>query len=329
LFVRETISGIPSTAGPIAAGGDITLSSMSINGASKESGGLIAGGRVVLANGSITGDVTYGIASTIPQSVSVSGKKSQNAFAVETTFQNLESLSQLLANEPSNGTSQLSTSTLQLVGKNSTLNVFNVSADTLKQATSVFINVPAGAATLIAVSGTAIEIANMGISLSGATASTILWDLPAARTLSIMSVSLPGSILAPDARVSFTSGNLNGTIIARSFTGIGSGSLQYAPLNVPILLGANSPSAVRLMPKSPLKRGCFYQFQLSSSVPLTSSSDCLNFDLNVRFRVAPHPSDAAARELFRVQPDSGMNALRALESANRSISEDWGSTGSC
>ena len=135
--------------------------------------------------------------STVPSTVTITGKKSQQPFGVVGAFQDLQSLSTLLTSQPATGTVQSSNGSLQLVGKISGLNVFQLSADALTQATSISISVPAGAGALIGVSGASVNLVNKGITLQGATPSTILWNLASARFLHVSSIGLPGSILAP------------------------------------------------------------------------------------------------------------------------------------
>src|SRR6185295_9087084 len=97
VFARDSVSGVVSAAGPVAAGGDITLTSVGVNAAARLAVGLIAGGKATLSNGSITGNVTYGVASVIPGSVTVTGSKRLQPFAVASAFQDLVSLSVLLS----------------------------------------------------------------------------------------------------------------------------------------------------------------------------------------------------------------------------------------
>ena len=81
--------------------------------------------------------MTYGVASTIPGSISVTGTKSLKPFSATAAFQDLASLSVLLAQETANGTAKVTNGTLQLTGTKTTLNVFQISADMLAQATSL------------------------------------------------------------------------------------------------------------------------------------------------------------------------------------------------
>jgi choice-of-anchor A domain-containing protein len=215
LNVRDGITGIVSAAGAIAAGGDVVLSGMSVNGTAHQPVGLIAGGKVVVSSGSVYGNVTYGVASTIPQTVSVSGTKTLQPFTPAAAFQELASLSVLLGEETATGTATITNGTLQMTGTNAALNVFQVSADTLSQASTVLLTVPANAATVVNVTGSmTVSLQNKGFSVQGATGATLLWNIKSAAFVQISGMSLQGSILAPRSLVTFDSGSINGRRMA-------------------------------------------------------------------------------------------------------------------
>ncbi|HJX64202.1 MAG TPA: choice-of-anchor A family protein [Polyangia bacterium] len=326
LLARQSISGVVSAAGPLAAGGDVTLSSFSVNSGTAQPAGIIAGGKVTLASGSVKGDVTYGTASTIPQTASISGTKSQLPFDVETAFQDLETLARLLNEAPATGSSTTDNGNLQLTGKRSGLNVFQVSAETLKQAASVQITVPSGAGALVNVSGALVSIQDKRLSLQGATPARVLWDLPEARLVQVSSVSLQGSVLAPSAWLSFESGSINGTVVVRDFASSGSGSLQVAPLDVSLMLGSLLPSAVALRPAQALVSGCSYEFTIPSSLALTASGKCLNKALSVTFKVARAYTTRDMRELAGATPDPKLKTLEGFKSRpgiNTPVSDIW------
>ena len=327
VFVRDGVTGIVSSGGAVAAGGDVRLSSMSVNGAARQAAGLIAGGRVFLSSGSIAGNLSYGAASTIPQTVTVTGSKSQQPFDVASAFQDLVALSALLAEVPSTGTATLGNGSLQMTGTSPGSNVFQVSSDTLAQATSVQVTVPAGAAAVVNVTGAGpVSITNKGVSLAGATASTVLWNLPSSSFVQISGVSLVGSMLAPRALVSFESGAFNGTLVCAALSSSGSGSLQYTPLNVAKVFDASAPSQVRLGPAQPLVRGCKYRLSVPSGVPITASNACLSTPLDVPFVVAKSPAPPGGRELVSVELDPVSRTLRrftARPGVNTPVDDVW------
>jgi choice-of-anchor A domain-containing protein len=326
LLARNSISGAVSAAGPLAAGGDVTLSSFSVNSGAAQPAGIIAGGKLSLASGLVKGNVTYGSASTIPQTASISGTKSQVPFDVETAFQDLETLARLLNGAPATGSSTTNNGNLQLTGKRSGLNVFQVSAETLKRATSVQITVPSGAGALVNVSGALVSIQGKRLSLQGATPARVLWNLPEARLVQVSSLSLQGSVLAPGAWLSIESGSINGTAVVRDFASSGSGSLQVAPLDVSLMLGRLLPSAVALRPAHALVSGCSYKFTIPSSPALTAGGKCLNKALSVTFKVARAYTTRDMRELAGVHSDLALKTVsrfQARPGINTPVSDIW------
>jgi choice-of-anchor A domain-containing protein len=323
VLAEEWIRGVPSIAGPIAAGSDITLSNFNVNTTARQPVGMIAGTQVNLSNGTLTGDVTYGTASTIPSSVTVSGIRSLQAFAVANAFQNLRSISTLLSSRVASGTTTFNSGTLTLSGQAKPLNTFKVTAAQMSQTSTLKISVPTGASAVIQVDGSSVDLSNKGIILSGITASTLLWNLPTARSLSINSIGIPGSILAPQARVQFNGGSIAGTLVARSLMTKSGSSITYAPLNIGLVFDAWSPSALVLTPASPLQRKCQYQFQLIAS----ASGFCLQNPPTVPFFVSDYPSTAASRELSDVQNDPSLKNLRTFavrQGVNSTVDEAFG-----
>lgn len=95
---------------------------------------------------------------------------------------------------------------------NGWINTFSISATS---GSTVIINVKgdAGAAGAL--------FKNGGISTSGVDATDIVWNFNTQTDLKIRNVSVPGSIMAPNAHLDFSNGNTNGTVIVASFSGSG------------------------------------------------------------------------------------------------------------
>jgi len=125
---------------------------------------------------------------------------------------------------------------LDLNGSNPTLDIFNISAGLLDQIGGVQpdysdgggsfqINIPTGATAIINVAGTTVNFGhpgNFGFFCNGVTCSEsgaddILFNFYQATSLSIQSVF--GSILAPYADITYTNGQVDGTVIANSIGG--------------------------------------------------------------------------------------------------------------
>jgi len=111
------------------------------------------------------------------------------------------------------------------------LNVFTVAATSFAGTTSYSFNVPYGSSVIINVTGTSATIANAGFS-GPYMASNLLWNFPAANSLTITSVSFPGSILATQAQANLSNGNNYGTIVVGSAATTNQ-ELYSAPYRVP------------------------------------------------------------------------------------------------
>jgi choice-of-anchor A domain-containing protein len=109
-------------------------------------------------------------------------------------------------------------SKLTLTGGDPTRNVFRIAADKLAAVRELAIDVPAGSTTLINVTGTSVYTnALSSVSLAGATAATVLWNFPLVPTItSTVGFEWKGSILAPNAAVSLSNGQLSGSLAART-----------------------------------------------------------------------------------------------------------------
>jgi len=105
---------------------------------------------------------------------------------------------------------------IELTGTRADLNVFTVKAADLSVASSLTISVPAGAAAIINVTGAAVTIANMGMSLAGASPADVVFNLRDAGTVTIANVRVLGSVLAPAAAVQVRDGEVQGGVFART-----------------------------------------------------------------------------------------------------------------
>jgi choice-of-anchor A domain-containing protein len=103
---------------------------------------------------------------------------------------------------------------MTLKGIDPTVNVFYVPSSDFVNTYSITINVPSSSTVIINVSGSSVSIKNMGISSVNGYAG-LLWNLYEANSLTVSSVGLPGSVLAPFANASL-GGNMAGTLIAET-----------------------------------------------------------------------------------------------------------------
>jgi hypothetical protein len=145
-----------------------------------------------------------------------------------------------------NGTAQLAAGQLLLAGTDAQLDVFRLPAATLSAAHSVTIRVPAAATVLVNVSGSSVSVQSLGFTLVGASADHVLFNLPQATTLTLAAVGVPGSVLAPQAAISFNNGHFLGTLVGASLQGSGEADLPAGQAN-----SAPFAGCLTVLPSSP------------------------------------------------------------------------------
>ena len=131
-----------------------------------------------------------------------------------------------------NGTTTPVSGTLNLDGADPSLNIFSVASATLAGARQLNITTPAGSTVLVNVSGAAPNMHDFMVLLYGPTADKILYNFYEAATLTIDSGDPQGSVLAPDAAVSFDNGTIHGIFVAKALGTPGTPS-EGAVFNVP------------------------------------------------------------------------------------------------
>ncbi len=98
-------------------------------------------------------------------------------------------------------------------------------ARTPARTNTLTVRVPSGATALVNVTGTTARVADMGFDLGEADAGHVLYTFADATDLTLSGVGVEGSILAPRASVSFTSGVITGTLVAGTLNGPGQANL--------------------------------------------------------------------------------------------------------
>lgn len=198
---------------------------------------LITGGDLDYTNGQVfNGNIVYGGTGTLESVGIPNGDERVESGVVDfaTIRQDLTDKSALWGGETANGTTRFRYRQLMLRGTHPQLNIFTVSALQLSMAKSITVMAPAGSTVLINVTGDHVTMRNMGVHLRGPDCSTTLWNFPDADDLDISGVGLEGSILAPDADLTFNNGQIEGTVIAENFTG--NGELHLCPSAINIVI---------------------------------------------------------------------------------------------
>jgi choice-of-anchor A domain-containing protein len=208
---------IQSVADPVATAGTFTLSGFSMD-YRNEPIALVAQGNVSLQGGTIGGAVDYSAGYTANSVQFVDASPPTGPVTSPINFTTADSrllaMSAALAGYPANGTVKIQYGGVTFTGTDPDLNVFSISASSITNATNYTYSVPSGSHVIVNVSGTSAIVENAGI--SGGTASNILWNFPNATTLTLSSISFPGSILAPSATATLSSGQLSGTVVVAS-----------------------------------------------------------------------------------------------------------------
>lgn len=218
--------------GALAAGGSITFSSSSIGAnltssqlTSLNGDAVVAGGNVSLTNGQVDGgSVVYeGTLNTSGETLSHGSSKvtsTNSPINFSSAATSLESLSTSLDALTTTGTVKTSYGAITLTGTGS-LEVFNLSGLTLSSANGLTINAAAGATVVVNISGTSDSFEGFQMTINGTSQQDVLYNFYQAQSLTVGGITVDGSILAPQATLTFNSGAINGNVVANYVTGSG------------------------------------------------------------------------------------------------------------
>ena len=211
-----------AVAGAVASGGDFFGSSFSIGqGLAPGQLALLIGGDVRYTNGSVNGDLVYGGEICWICDVTVAGTITPGHpvdFVAAGDY--LSDLSASLGALPASGTVTVQGTSLLLVGTNTGLNVFSVTAAQLAGARSVDLQVPASAQVLInVVGGGTVQLRDLTWNANGLPAGRTLINAAEATRVELQGSTVEASLLAPGASVQFDGGLVTGQIVSQSMAG--------------------------------------------------------------------------------------------------------------
>lgn len=229
--INMNASGL-STEGRVAGAGTVTLAGgfnigTKLTSTATGTGVLVAGKNLnlSLAGGTINyGNAVYGGIAFSPLYIkTVKGTPIDFDAAATQLLKKTDRLATVVAN----GTTKVDSSgAITLTGTDPTTNVFNVSGAAVSKTSSFNINVPAGSTVLVNIDGTVVSM-NSGLTLSsGVNPKQVLLNFSGATALNLGNISVPGTVLAPRAAVTF-SGDIKGTLIGGSLTGSGRSASLY------------------------------------------------------------------------------------------------------
>lgn len=211
--------------GKVGVGGDAILSNDKLGGSGTQGDELVVQGSVTCTNSQINGNIKYGGTFNTSQNCSIKNGSATKAVPAP-AFSNYQPGAVAVANNwkalAANGTTNFQYGGLTLTGNNATQNVFKVSGANLASSSFMNITAPAGSTVIINIDGTTDRMQYMGINLSGGIdRQHVVFNFYEAITLTINGASVPGLVWAPQADVTFTNGQLNGSLVAQSLSGGG------------------------------------------------------------------------------------------------------------
>lgn len=186
-------------------------------------GNLLGQGQISLFNSTVGGDVTSG-GTVSPGRSTVSGTISQNQSPLPVDFAQAESDFTAASLDWSklvpNGSYSDAYGTMTITGNDAQMDVIDVSGSDLARINSLVFSgdIPSTATVVVNVSGTDDRMQNFGFSLGNLQAQNIIFNFYEATSVKASSLGFDGSILAPQAQVSFNNGHIDGSLIADSLT---------------------------------------------------------------------------------------------------------------
>ena len=229
--IRQAQAMSGSVGGRVAIGGRARVRDFTFGTAlgSSSTPVLVIGGDAIVRKGSVlAGDTVIGGTCSI-DNMSFEGDVHCNT-APPVDFPSegaaLQAYSQFLATGlPTTGAGQLAPSGLVLEGSDPELNVIAVRGEDLAVAEHVTISVPDGATVLLNVLNEngfnpVYHMSHVGFTLEGVSPSRLLRNFPAAGLLRVQDTFVPGSILAPNARMFFRQANVGGQLVTRDLSGM-------------------------------------------------------------------------------------------------------------
>jgi choice-of-anchor A domain-containing protein len=223
VFVEDDYLGATDVGGWAAAGDLLQMRGFSL-GLAHPGGPAAVAGRLDLRNGRVYGNAWWDVSRSIAPSVTFVGGGPLRGAPVDFSdaFADLRLVSDQIALSSANGASSVDAwGNILLEGTDPALNVFRVDGAWFATATSLTLRVPAGATTIVDVTGASITMSGFAFLEDGATAERTLLNFADASALDLSRIGIEASILAPDADARFFNGQIDGQIFARSLRGDG------------------------------------------------------------------------------------------------------------
>jgi choice-of-anchor A domain-containing protein len=207
--------------GPLTAGGDVEMTAFNVAEDAPGGDAMIVGGDLTLRHGTVHGDIAVRGAVSVDETVDVRGDlRAELPIDLSIARLDLGLVSHDLASLDANGATEVEAwGEITLTGVHPMLNVFRLDAADLAAANTLWLDAPAGSTVVVNVEGASGGMADMGIFLDGVGDQEVLWNFPDATTLALEAVGVRGTLLAPQADITFDNGAFDGGIVAASLTG--------------------------------------------------------------------------------------------------------------
>jgi choice-of-anchor A domain-containing protein len=218
--------------GTMAAGGNITLFDYSMgvqfNGSCPNA--LLAGGEINFLNGFVRGNIVAGGDTNltyVSEATGCSVKSNvgrNNVYDFDGAAAYIKSVSSIYGTRPATKplVRMYDQVTLETGVTTTGVSVFSFPSSLLAGCSGLNISAPSGQLVLINIPGENNTIADFAITLAGGVdADHVLWNFYNSTVLTIDSVAMIGTVLAPFADVYFNAGDISGGLYANSITGTG------------------------------------------------------------------------------------------------------------
>ncbi len=237
---------------PIAAKGNVTANSFSLNSQQREPYAVVAGGAVTFCNGTVYGNVRYSgdyadacygnqnTATYLPPGLYTHQQTSTLPVDFDNWTGPLTTMSSSLKTNYTPSAVTQNGCVLWFIATDKDMNVFNVDASKFNNTCSYKFNVPSTSAVIVNIIPVpdpnhagqfkTVTISNSGV--QGVGPGNLLWNLSDNAPLAITSMDFYGSILAPNSQVTLKDSKITGSAVAASITLIDS-ELHVAPYHVP------------------------------------------------------------------------------------------------
>ncbi|MBB5686298.1 choice-of-anchor A family protein [Sphingobium boeckii] len=213
--------------GNTAVGGDATFGNFNatsgLGNAANATDTIVVGGKLTANSGTVShGNAVAGSLALPSWNIFSNGSARTGTGSIDFVAEAaaLSYASTTLANTASNGSTLFQYGGLTFTGTNAAVNIFTVSGADLASTNNFNVNAPSGSLVIFNISGLSDQFSG-GINLNGLASSNVLFNFFQATTLNLTNIAVKGTILAPNAALNFTNGNVDGQVLAKSIVGNG------------------------------------------------------------------------------------------------------------